>query len=232
MVDADRIVDFHSHILPRLDHGSDSVETTRFQLRLAEKCGINKIIATSHFYPNEHSLDQFIKKRENAYRALLESCGGRVDVRLGAEVLLCNGLDHLSGLENLCIFGTKYLLLELPFTSYCEEYTATIFRLMDSGYKVILAHADRYPKNLIDKLLTYGVKLQLNANSLVGFNRLKNKHLLKWISKGFVVALGSDIHGRNSQAYAKLRRAYKLTSQVSNVIVNESFKIFSESEKF
>ena len=29
------LVDFHSHILPRADHGSDSVETSLKQLKLA-----------------------------------------------------------------------------------------------------------------------------------------------------------------------------------------------------
>ena len=149
MIDIKDFVDFHSHILPGVDHGSDSMVTTLFQLKSAKKKGIHKIVSTSHFYPTAHSIDVFLKKRNDAYDALLE-CGEEIpEILLGAEVLLCNGLDRLSGLDKLCISGTRYLLLELPFSDYSEEYTDTLKRLINDGFSVILAHADRYQRSII-----------------------------------------------------------------------------------
>jgi len=42
-------IDFHSHILPRLDHGSRSESDTDGQLRLIAEMGTDTVIATSHF---------------------------------------------------------------------------------------------------------------------------------------------------------------------------------------
>ena len=47
------VVDFHTHILPGADHGSDSVETTLRQLEFARDAGVKRLIATSHFLSDE-----------------------------------------------------------------------------------------------------------------------------------------------------------------------------------
>ena len=61
------LVDFHSHILPGADHGSDSIDTTLFQLNSAMACGIDRIIATPHFYPNIHTVEDFLSRRNSSY---------------------------------------------------------------------------------------------------------------------------------------------------------------------
>ena len=48
-------IDFHAHILPGVDHGSNSVEISDFQLKLAAESMIDTVIATSHFYPHKES---------------------------------------------------------------------------------------------------------------------------------------------------------------------------------
>ena len=94
------VVDFHSHILPGVDHGSDSLATTLYQLKSAKKHGISKIVSTSHFYPTAHSVEGFLKKRNAAYTVLKEQGGEFPEIRLGAEVLLCNGIDRLEEIVN------------------------------------------------------------------------------------------------------------------------------------
>ena len=42
------MTDFHAHILPGADHGSDGMETSLTQLALAEAAGVDTIIATPH----------------------------------------------------------------------------------------------------------------------------------------------------------------------------------------
>ena len=44
-----RITDFHSHVLPGADHGSDSVETSERQLELVDGAGIDRVVAAPHF---------------------------------------------------------------------------------------------------------------------------------------------------------------------------------------
>ncbi|MEE3459824.1 MAG: CpsB/CapC family capsule biosynthesis tyrosine phosphatase, partial [Candidatus Faecousia sp.] len=42
------MIDFHAHILPGADHGSDGLETSLRQLALAEEAGVDTIVATPH----------------------------------------------------------------------------------------------------------------------------------------------------------------------------------------
>ena len=172
------LVDFHAHILPGADHGSDSIETSIKQLKLAAAEGVTRIIATPHFYPHRHTLDKFLEKRAACAKVLSDACDGTLPaVKLGAEVLLCPGLDKFDGLENLCLSGTKYLLLELPFSDFRDSYFKSIEALLDKGYDIIIAHADRYPEKNIETLLELKVKLQLNADALSGF--FIKKHIKK-----------------------------------------------------
>lgn len=200
-----KIIDFHTHILPTADHGSDSLETSLSQIELAKAAGIDTLIATPHFYPHMDRVSTFIKRRENAYGVLAPHTDA--EIILGAEVLLCEGLNKLPELQNLTIGGSDILLLELPFTSFKREYESSVEDLIDDGYKIVLAHADRYPKENIERLIPLGVNIQLNASSLSGF--LTPKHLLKWIDDGIVVALGSDIHMADKKAYTSFLKAKK-----------------------
>ncbi len=221
------VVDFHAHILPGADHGSDSIETSIKQLKLASGEGVTRIIATPHFYPHRHTLDKFLEKRAACAKALFDACDGTLpEVKLGAEVLLCPGLDKFLGLENLCLSGTKYLLLELPFSDFRSEYVDTVEKIIKLGYKVILAHVDRYSKENIEQLMDIGVNmLQVNAESLAKI--FKPKHILDWADRGCVVALGSDIHGDDAKAYKHFTKAKVVLGNAIDSLQAASNDIFN-----
>lgn len=198
-------LDFHTHILPGVDHGSESLETSLSQLKLAKSFGITKIFATSHFYPHQHTVTSFIERRDKAYLSIKNSGAAIPEIKLGAEVLLCEGLHKLTGLENLTIFGTKLLLLELPFASLTHGMLHAVKRLVENGYEVVLAHADRYPRPRIEALIEHGAKIQLNVDSVA--SPFARKPLLDWFKRGIVVGLGSDIHGVDTRIYKKFAKA-------------------------
>lgn len=219
-----KTIDFHTHILPKADHGSDSLETSLEQVKLAKSAEIDTLVATSHFYPHMHRVKDFVNKREACYNELAAHTD--IEILLGAEILLCDGLNKLSGIENLAIGDSKVLLIELPFTSFKREYEASIEALIDQGYKVVLAHADRYPKENIDRLIPLGAKIQLNVSSLVTL--FPKKHLYDWIDKGIVVALGSDIHKADKKAYASFIKAKKKLGDRFNQIMQKSNDLISK----
>ena len=47
------MIDFHSHILPCMDDGADSIETSLAMLRESKRQGVDLICSTSHFYADE-----------------------------------------------------------------------------------------------------------------------------------------------------------------------------------
>lgn len=200
------ILDFHAHVLPTADHGSDSIETTLFQLESAGRCGVERIIATPHFYPNAHSVDSFLERRNQAYKLLEPHLNDSTPkIKLGAEVLICEEIENLPEIDKLFVEGTNTLLLELPFSKFQLGFIHSVKKLISRGINVVLAHADRYSPDGIEALVAKGAKIQLNADSLATI--FKRKVLYDWMERGLVVALGSDIHGRDKRAYSNFMKA-------------------------
>ena len=224
------VVDFHSHILPAVDHGSPNIECSLAQLKLASTYSVRRIMATSHFYPNIHTLSSFLKIRNKAALDLKNAAPlGAPEFKLGAEVLICEGLERFPDLDKLCFQNTKNIMLELPFIDFSEEYAITAGEIADMGYNVILAHADRYSKEIVEIMLDYGVNtLQINTDSLVSV--FKKKHIYKWLELGLVSMLGSDIHGSKKKYYRKFSAAKKHISEFLLPIKKASDKIWEEIE--
>ena len=209
-------VDFHSHILPYADHGSSSLEVSMAQLSLALEHGVKRIVLTPHYYPHRENPESFIARREKCYNKLLNNLGdASPDVRLGAEVLICDNIEEIPRLEDLCVRGTRVLLLELPFTDFSESYVDSVKYLISDGYDVVLAHADRYDPSNIDRLVALGAKIQLNADSLSSL--FVKKHIKRWIDNGYVYAIGSDIHGKDVKAYKRFEKALSRITASPNV---------------
>lgn len=209
------MLDFHAHVLPGADHGSDGLNTSLRQLKLAEQAGIDVLIATTHFYPQVEEFASFAEKRRSAYKSLMEHYRGSVRVLAGAEVHMCVGLDHLDGLWELCIPGTDVMLCELPFRSAPSGLAETFERMMDLGIRPVLAHVDRYDPTWIDNLFAMGLSGQLNAEPLSKpFHR---RRLLPWIDNGQIVALGSDIHGTEI-GYSQYRKAVEYLGDRAGLI--------------
>lgn len=194
------MLDCHSHILPKIDDGSRSIEESMKILREFQKQGIELLFATPHFYPDA-KLEEFLEKRERAYAELVEEIsrsGEEVPKILkGAEVLLSIDTPNLPGLEKLCIEGTKYILIELPYVNWSEWVYGAIYNIIaNRGLIPILAHIERYERvvndlSKINRLLEMDVVVQMNAYSLLG---KKKAFALRLIKNNMIHVLGSDAH--------------------------------------
>ncbi|MGN1450937.1 MAG: CpsB/CapC family capsule biosynthesis tyrosine phosphatase [Eubacteriales bacterium] len=205
----DLSLDYHAHILPGCDHGSDCLETSLKQVAMAKSAGIRTICATPHFYPHREETDSFLGRRQRAYSFLCPHLSdGDPEVILGAEVLICDGLERLGGLRDLCRQGTDELLVEMPFYQWPKQIWDTLFRLHErKDIRVVIAHADRYPPEDIQILIQENFLLQLNAGCLL--TPIKRKRYLSWIESGFAPYLGSDIH-MTGTAYRNFAKAQKM----------------------
>ena len=145
---------------PAADHGSTGISETKNQLAFYRKAGVDTVVATPHFYPNSVSIDSFLDTVNSAAAELTELLATEGDsprVLLGAEVLYCENMHHMDGLEQLCIRGTDILLLELPLS---DDWSPALFhtvRELNKRYRVVLAHIDRY----IAPFRTFGIPERL-----------------------------------------------------------------------
>ena len=62
-----KVVDFHTHILPGIDDGSSSAEESLAMLQMEKEQGIDTVVVTPHFYPQEDRPERFLKRRKEAF---------------------------------------------------------------------------------------------------------------------------------------------------------------------
>ena len=136
------MIDFHTHILPNMDDGSDSVATSIELLNILKNEGVELVCLTSHFYSRNESIEDFLVRRNKQYNKLNYP---DLDIRLGAEIHYYRGISASTDIEKLCIQGTKILLIELSFSSPISDFVIReIMNLKNKGFTVVLAHIERY----------------------------------------------------------------------------------------
>lgn len=218
-------IDFHAHILPAADHGSDSLETSLRQVELARLAGIDVLAATPHFYPKHDSLPDFLERRKRTELCLREALPEHAPkIIVASETQLCRGMEHIEGIEQLCFTGTKVLLLELPpdFSIRAYEQTLDIL-LYEKKLDVVLAHIDRYADVTVDFLLDFGFRAQVNAASFCHLRTRRRS--MRWATElDQVVALGSDIHGCDT-GYREFLKMKEKLGATYDVIMGRTQKL-------
>jgi tyrosine-protein phosphatase YwqE len=138
--------DIHSHLIPNLDDGSNSMEESIDALIQLKKLGFRKIITTphiiSHRFPN---ISSTIYKKYELLKNELVKQEIEIDLQVAAEYYYNKLLLDLIEKKDIMTFGDNYMLLELPSSVKPFSITQTISKIIDAGYKPILAHPERYP---------------------------------------------------------------------------------------
>lgn len=198
------VVDFHSHVLPKIDDGSKSVEESLQMLEASSSQGITYMAATPHFYPAEISPKQFLDRRKRAAERLRAVWRPEFPkLLLGAEVYFFDGISRAEEVEALRMEGTSLLLLEMPFHAWSDRMVAEVKALHNcSGCTVVLAHIERYLRlqkgTVWDELLEAGILMQSNASFFLHWStKRKAVHML---DAGRIHLLGSDCHNMAERA--------------------------------
>lgn len=191
-------IDFHTHILPKIDDGSDSVETSLQLIRALQEQGIGVIALTPHYSAWQDPPEKFLRKRSESMEILREKLPHDHPTLLcGAEIYYYEGLDSMVGLERLCLEGTNCLLVEMPYGHWSDRAVSDINTLnAGSGFRVMLAHVERYLKmgnaKAVKWLSDQGLMIQCNAEFFL--NRFSRHKAMSMLRKGEIQAIGSDCH--------------------------------------
>lgn len=168
------MIDLHCHILPGLDDGADSLDTTVQMCRMAELDGITNIIATPHFLDGRHTPDLDLRDRYIlTINAALQDNGFQLRLHAGAEVHLVPELaDILRAQPELRLAASQYVLVELPAV-FPVSLQDELFQLRLIGLTPILAHVERYDAiqrepDLLIPLIQSGILTQITVQSLCG----------------------------------------------------------------
>lgn len=197
------LTEMHCHILPGIDDGSRNVETSLKMIDMLKNQGADAIVLTPHYYSNTISLDDFLRKRNNAFNILSNALPENSPKLIpAAEVYVSDYLFNYESLDNLCIGKSRYVLMEHRFT--CDFGGKTIERLnnLECDYKIkpVLAHIERYDalmsdEGLLEEYIDMGCLTQVNISSFAEAHKKTRKKLFKYLEHGLIHLIGSDCHG-------------------------------------
>lgn len=233
------IIDFHSHILPGIDDGADSMETSLEMLALSRSQGVDTIVSTSHYYNFRESVESFIQRRDDALykleKHIKENDMDLPEIIPAAEVRLYPELRMEENLDKLCVNGTKNLLIEMPYTTWSGWMYNEIYALITKGYHPIMAHIERFfgpvsEREILTKMLSMDVYVQCNAES---FSERRTRNFIKKLVKmNRLTVIGSDCHNLKDRisaidnACAYLRK--KFGEEYLNVIMENAAYLINE----
>jgi protein-tyrosine phosphatase len=193
------MIDIHTHILPGLDDGPDSMEVTAEMIAMARAHGTTALVASPHADP------QYPYDPDRVDRLLEEA-----RAFAGAGMSLVRGCDFHLTIQNVddavanpgryAIGGKSYILMELSDLVIFPNTSLLWRRLEDAGHRIILTHPERNPLlrqrlELITQWVGEGRYMQVTAQSLLGrFGPKARSFARSMLDRGLVHFIASDAH--------------------------------------
>lgn len=198
------MIDLHAHIIPGLDDGAKSVEDALDMAVASARSGVQIVAATSHGDFSSGNPDMLIRNYRRGLAMLREEIR-RAEIPLhivsGMELLVNDSLLHYAENHPLpSLNGSGYLLVEFYFDMWYQEAVQMLDVLRDMGYRLVLAHPERYDFTKQDinraaELADNGVILQLNKGSLLHeFGERSYFVARQLLTYGLAGAVASDAH--------------------------------------
>ena len=202
------MIDLHTHILPGLDDGAQSLEDSVAMAHAAVADGIRIVAATPHVRDDYPTTAAEMERGVAAVRQAIAAAGLSLALRTGGEI----ALDRLGALDpvELSRFGlggnAGYLLLEFPYYGWPLGLGNRLFELRSKGFISILAHPERnaevqgLPERLRE-LVEQGAFVQVTSASLDGrLGRTARRTAFRLLELGLGHLVASDAHGPDVRA--------------------------------
>lgn len=192
--------DMHSHLLPGVDDGFRSLESSCKAASGLASIGVKNMVLTPHIYPDLYPDNSFsfISGHFSDVEGPLHDASG-IDFRIAGEHMIYEGIEDMFSGRMLSLPG-RHVLIEMSYAYESSNIDEAVFRLNCMDYRPVLAHPERYifyPADLgrIRDLVEKGCSLQLNLLSLGGFygkGALAKAEAI--LEKGLYSYVGTDLH--------------------------------------
>ena len=208
--------DRHSHILPGVDDGIQSVKDSLAILTMYEQMGVKKVWLTPHIMEDCPNTPEKLKVR---FEELESAYQGKIELSLSAENMM-DGL-FVKRLEQgiLMPYGDNQdeLLIETSYVQPPMGMEGILRDMRKAGYTPVLAHPERYlymDAEKYENIKEMGVKFQLNVTSLIGAYGKQVKERAEYLlNEGYYNYSGSDAH-----SYHAIQRAFEHKSLKKDTI--------------
>lgn len=231
------MLDIHSHILPEVDDGADSVDTALAMLDSAFRSGTEEIILTPHF-ALPYQFDNPKRKVEVLFgqlKDIVQQAGIPIRMHLGCEYLYYGKRAFEEQFPDITTLNhSRYLLMEFFFNSEDGLLLEAVDSVLSKGCIPVIAHPERFraiqkQPALAEKLVKKGALLQMNKGSILGeleyfsaetVEILLSRHLIRFV--------GSDAHNM-TRRNPDMRRCFDQVS--SEFGLEYAREIFYENPK-
>ena len=167
--------DMHSHLLPGLDDGAESLEESTVMLKRFVELGYKKAILTPHIMGDSYrNTPNVIREKLHVLEPVAKELG--IQIGAAAEYYIDESFyNKLIFGEEILSFGSKrYVLMETSYINEASYLTHVCFELQSKGYMPVLAHPERYTYlynnlKMYETLIDRGLLFQVNINSLTGY---------------------------------------------------------------
>ena len=198
------MIDIHSHLLPGVDDGADSLDASIDFLQRLKNVGFNEVVITPHIYPDlyENDPDDLNRRFDEMQKHVEKYFKGDLKIYPGSEVYLAeNSVDDIANGNVVTLNRTgKYILFEIDLTFISPGMEEMIKKLQTKGYHLIWAHPERNSQAIKDfsnitKMIDMDVLLQINLGSLNGSYGDEVRHaVIRMLQRNMVHLIGSDCH--------------------------------------
>ena len=190
------MIDIHCHILPNVDDGAKSIESSKKLLNDEIKNNNEYVILTPH--QNKENLNK--EMLVNQFEEFNKQIDLNVKLMLGCELYYYEGMEKdLKDGKILTLNNSKYVLVEFSTRSE-TKVSDVVYEISSYGFVPIVAHVERYPYLKNDDYLDIvknGGLIQINSRC---FTTKEYKKKLKFLLKNKLVSfIASDCHDENKR---------------------------------
>ena len=196
--------DYHAHLVYGVDDGARTREEMFAMLDAAAADGVTRLFATSHSTPGMEPFPLDVYQRHLDFaRAYCAEKGYDLMLESGSELLYTPAAAYAAAEHSLITLGgTDWVLLEFVPDVAAAEVETALRQITGSGYRVLLAHIERYYKLQKDKsvwneIMDLPLECQMNAGPFQDWKR--RRMCIGLLKQHEAVLLGSDAHNLTSR---------------------------------
>ena len=225
------MVDIHSHVLPGVDDGAQTIEESLEMLKIAAAAGTTDIVAT----PHANSQFPFHAERiEEAFRDLSERSRHLINLHLGCDfhINFENLGDTLRNPEKYTINHGRYLMVELPDLVALPAIQQALRQLVRMRISPVITHPERNVSlqaklHELERWIADGCFVQVTGQSLLGrFGQSARRAADSLLKAGLVHFIASDAHDCTDRP-PDLSHAYKYISAHYGTSLAEALCIYN-----
>ena len=234
-----KLIDIHTHLIPNVDDGADSIEETLKLAQTAVDEGIKHTVLTPHhnkyWVTNEkEKVLRLTKKVEN----VIDEAGIPLSVSPGQEIRMNEEfLEDLFNDNYLSIDeNDKYYLVEFSwqtFPSFAKDY---LQQMLDADIIPVIAHPERQQPfienpNILRDLINMGCLSQITATSIVGgYTEEIRQTAYQMMRENLIHVIASDAHDTVVRPY-NLNQALKILklefgTEYADYLIQNAERIF------